>query len=147
MIVFKGSLFFQYVPTSDYYQSHSQDGTYTGHNFVPFSTITFYLTDEVSRRASAYNLAGNVLLFIPMGIFLPLVFRSISTSRLLFLSVLFSLLLEAIQLVARRGQFDIDDVILNATGSMVGYAAFLLFREWSPLGLGKQKRLAGKTLH
>ncbi|TCI24618.1 VanZ family protein [Exiguobacterium sp. SH3S1] len=63
------------------------------------------------------NLGGNVLLFLPMGIYVPLFIKSVDRIGKFvgFMTVLlFSL--ELIQLVTRRGSFDIDDFMLNLIG-------------------------------
>ncbi len=73
-----------------------------------------------------YNTFGNILLFIPMGILLPILIAK----RIKFsLSVipLFSLTIETLQYFTQLGVFDVDDIILNTLGGYLGFLIFVLF--------------------
>ena len=73
-------------------------------NFVPFRTIKLYLKSNLRAEYSFENLAGNILLFIPLGILAPLLFVKQRTfARILMLSLFVSLSLEVIQLVTALG--------------------------------------------
>lgn len=92
-------------------------------NFMPFKTILGYLSGEPSWQIVVRNLAGNLLLFVPFGVFLPLIFRTMRWKRVLITALVFSLLLETLQ-VFLPGSPDVDDVILNTLGGLLGYVAF-----------------------
>lgn len=65
---------------------------------------------------------GNFIAFIPFGIIIPLLFRT----RFLQFVLLFILsigVLETLQMLSRLGSFDINDIILNTLGAVVGYCA------------------------
>lgn len=96
-------------------------------NFVPFKTILSYLLGDKGLLIASINLAGNVMLFIPVGLLLPFIHRAITWKQALALAVAASLVIEGMQTVLQVGIFDIDDVILNALGVMMGYGAFVLF--------------------
>ena len=70
------------------------------------------------------NLGGNLLGFVPLGILLPLLFRRFnslfSVTALVFVV---SLSYELIQLCTGLGIFDVDDLILNTAGGVIGFAA------------------------
>lgn len=96
-------------------------------NLVPFSTITLYiqaLNDGTMNAATPIrNLLGNLILFLPMGIYLPFFFKRLNKVWSFGLSmavILFAI--EAVQLLTRRGSFDIDDFILNLLGAFIGLA-------------------------
>ena len=73
------------------------------------------------------NLLGNVAAFVPFGFILPMLKRSNRKWYVVVLfSLLFSLCIEAVQLVTRRGSFDVDDLMLNTLGGFLGYLLFLL---------------------
>lgn len=74
------------------------------------------------------NLIGNLLLFIPFGFLLPMLWKSCSLLKVLFFSFIFSSLIEIIQLVLPRGT-DIDDVWLNCSGAIIGWSLFQLIRK------------------
>jgi glycopeptide antibiotics resistance protein len=77
------------------------------------------------------NTLGNIALFLPLGIMLPLLFnRFRSLKRVILLAAFLSLSIETIQFFsAFFGNFrsvDIDDVLLNTLGAWVGYATWWL---------------------
>lgn len=76
------------------------------------------------------NLAGNVIAFVPYGLLIPLLsHKNRRFWKVVLLSFDFSLLVEVIQLVSKVGSFDVDDLILNTVGGMVGFACFWMI-DW-----------------
>ena len=68
---------------------------------------------------------GNVIGFIPFGMILPVIWpKTGKVLRILLLSFEFSLCVETIQLVWKVGSFDVDDLILNTLGGVIGYMLF-----------------------
>jgi len=99
-----------------------------GHlNLIPFRTLRLYagLLDSGVRsyiRMSVINLAGNIIMFIPLGFLLPRVFsRLTSLPRILLATTVLITAVEIIQLFTLVGSCDIDDLILNVIGSALGY--------------------------
>jgi len=104
-------------------------GYHTGPgNFVPFKTIVPQLTGQGNHLIAVVNLIGNIIPFMPIGLLAPLVFRSISWRKALVLGVATGLTFEVMEVVFRVGIFDVDDVIQNAFGVILGYGAFVLFK-------------------
>jgi glycopeptide antibiotics resistance protein len=102
-------------------------GTQEGHaNFLPFTTIVPYLLGKNGLLIAGINLVGNIVLLIPIGFLAPLVFRDMTWKMALALAAATGLIIEVLQTVLHVGIFDIDDVILNAFGFMIGYAAFTI---------------------
>lgn len=101
-------------------------------NLTPFDTIGRFLyvlrTREGYFAAHAFiNLAGNVALFVPLGVFLPLLFRKMRAYwRFFLLCALAITLVEAAQALLLRGSADIDDLILNLAGATTGFPFGLL---------------------
>jgi glycopeptide antibiotics resistance protein len=99
-------------------------------NLVPFRTITNNLHGQ--SLYDSIQFYGNIGLFIPFGIYIPYLIHSrkigIATYGLVFvLSFALCLLLESIQLLCSIGMFDVDDLILNTAGSILGCVLFHLF--------------------
>ena len=68
------------------------------------------------------NLIGNILLFIPFGILLPMASRwSNKWYRTLLVGFFMSLAVELVQLITARGYFDYDDIVLNCAGALTGF--------------------------
>lgn len=106
------------------------------YNLIPFREITrFYVyRDVVGARAFVLNLFGNVIAFMPFGLFIPILFtRWRKLNSILRMTFFLSLGIEIIQLLTRTGSFDIDDLILNTLGGVLGYLLFVildLFRRY-----------------
>ncbi len=97
-------------------------------NFIPFKTI-FINIQNLSGWHDLSNLVGNIIAFIPFGIFLVLLFpkKGMSFKSVLFLSFCLSLSLECLQIIFTIGNFDVDDLILNTTGGLLGHYVIKLY--------------------
>lgn len=74
-------------------------------------------------------LIGNVLMFVPLGFLVPLVFKKIDKYYKIFIvSLISTLSIEIFQVILQAGGFDIDDVIYNVTGAMLGYGLCLIYQ-------------------
>ena len=99
-------------------------------NFIPFKTILFYLRGEQGLFNSILNLGGNTIPFLPVGFLLPLVYRRMSWPKALALAVAVGMSMEGLEALFRVGIVDIDDVLLNALGVVVGYSVSTLPAKW-----------------
>lgn len=99
-------------------------------NIVPLvNTIIPYLKGGPSIRVSIENLLGNIFVFSPLGFFLPSLFNQCTRLKnTLLVSLVISLLIEIVQLIFSIGACDIDDIILNVFGSLLGFGVYYLFR-------------------
>lgn len=107
-------------------------------NFTLFRTIRMYI--EYSDRLNSFeNLAGNVVVFIPYGMFLPSIWKRFRNFADTFLAAfLFSLSIEVFQLFSAFGAFDVDDIVLNCAGAIAGYLIYML-AAWVCTGAAKEK--------
>ena len=107
-----------------YYRSYSALPEY---NLVPFKTILNLIINfkYFDLEVWIYNLFGNIAAFMPLGLLLPAV---MGMKRKLAATVIFSLVFllaaETAQLIFRVGVFDIDDIILNMLGVLLGYMVY-----------------------
>lgn len=100
------------------------------YNLIPFRTIRFYFTSRINPLVSFYNLVANIALFVPYGYLLMVL---INKKRVWFLSsipVISIALIEVLQFVTRRGQLDIDDLILNVLGFVIGYVLYPFLKRY-----------------
>ncbi|MBP9757314.1 MAG: VanZ family protein [Candidatus Pacebacteria bacterium] len=104
-------------------------GIDAGHpaNFVPFKTIIPYLFGFKGLVIAGINLVGNIALLVPVGFIVPLIYRGLTRKTLLVLAVASGLIIEILQVILRVGMFDIDDVLLNALGVLIGYLAHSIY--------------------
>lgn len=117
-------LFFQRVANVDY--SNYTEQLKLRLNLVPFRTVMLYLRvafkqDSIINFATI-NLLGNVIMFVPMGIFLPSMFKSKRNILNFIVTVIVMIsMVEVIQLFTLLGSCDIDDLILNVVGATIGF--------------------------
>ncbi len=79
---------------------------------------------------SFINLGGNIFLFIPIGYFLPRLWQPMRNFFAFLLTCVLSIsLVELLQLVTLLGSLDIDDLILNLFGMVVGYLLFMIIKK------------------
>lgn len=99
------------------------------YNLKPMKEILrFWRHRDTLGIASFLNIGGNVAAFIPFGFCLPL----ITEHKVKFIAAFFytfglTLSIELIQLVSKVGSFDVDDIILNLIGGIIGYFLFVIF--------------------
>ena len=99
-------------------------------NYIPFYSVNFYTSGADPLKYTKENLVGNVVLFFPLGILLPLLFRAVNNfPKIIVISFLISLSFECIQLLTILGTFDVDDIVLNVTGAALGFGGYCLVRE------------------
>ena len=111
----------------DFYFDHS----FVSSNLTPFATISLYVhqLDGPLRHIAFYNLAGNIILFIPFGLLMPLIWRKLRTFwGMCVLAITIPVFIEGTQYFIGRS-VDIDDVILNAIAIIFGYFVYAVIGE------------------
>lgn len=95
-------------------------------NVSPFVNLLEY--DEI--RDAIINFIGNTAMFIPVGMIWPLVFRELDSHwKTILAGIGFSILIEVLQLPFYDRVSDIDDLILNTVGYLMGYGIYLVIRK------------------
>jgi glycopeptide antibiotics resistance protein len=101
--------------------AHPLPGQVVTDNAIPFTTIRIYL-DNLDSGFWVSQAAGNLLLFLPLGLFGPVALPWLSRWwRVLLVAFLFSASIEVAQLFVPDRSADVDDVMLNVTGALLGY--------------------------
>ncbi len=105
------------------------EGLHTA-NFIPFKTIKMYIRYyDMPGIRSFSNLFGNIFIFVPVGILLPMVHHaSKNLWVMLFNASLLIVGIEIFQLFSNFGAFDVDDIILNCFGVLLGRCIYQLIR-------------------
>lgn len=89
--------------------------------------LTYYKT--IGFEGILVNLVGNVLAFMPFGFCLPIISKKDAKfHRVLFWTFVFSIMIESIQLIYKIGIFDVDDLLLNTIGGILGYWCFCIIK-------------------
>lgn len=94
---------------------------------VDFSVnlISFYILFDFSAGYVA-NMLLNILLFLPLGLLLPLLYRDCRTlKRTVMMGFMFSLFIELMQIFSFRTT-DVDDLMMNTLGAAAGYGIYRL---------------------
>lgn len=106
-------------------------------NLVPFETIRLYLESDLGGVATA-NLLGNLLLLVPLGALGPVAWRKLDRwGRIMGAGLAISVGIELLQFSKRfidalgmTRSVDIDDVLLNVAGVLIGFIAYRIVRPW-----------------
>ena len=93
-----------------------QDNNYGLSNFIPFKEIFRY---QIGSRLFIKNIVGNILLFLPYGYFASYYLNNKKLWPTALLTIIVSFTIETVQLKIGR-TFDVDDIILNTCGGIIG---------------------------
>ena len=104
------------------FQDTSNFGT---NNFIPFKEISRY---SLGSRLFIKNIIGNMIMFVPYGFFTGVYVKKSSWKSSLFLVLIASIAIESTQLAIGR-VFDVDDILLNIFGGMVGYFIYYILNK------------------
>ena len=86
------------------------------------------------------NIILNILMFVPIGFMIPLIFKKCERCYITYLVGFgITLFIEILQLVSKRGIFELDDIINNSLGCAIGYGIVMLF-----ISLFKRKKVNQK---
>lgn len=102
-------------------------------SLVPFNTILTYLNGTVNNFSYQIlrNVFGNILLFVPFAFLLPICFGKGRTFKeSIIYTFLLSSLVEIYQFIFKVGILDIDDVILNVLGGVIGFMLYKIMMIW-----------------
>ncbi len=98
------------------------------YNLELFREIRRFITyrEQLGMFAVFANLLGNILIFVPYGFFISMAAERRGFFKTLFFSFGLSLCVELVQLATRVGSFDVDDILLNTIGGILGYILFAI---------------------
>ena len=97
------------------------------------------LHDYVSKRDLLLNVVGNAAMFIPSGIILPVVYPRLDRFwKLLLAGAGLSLAIELLQLPFSVRASDVDDLLLNTLGAILGYGIYAAVRAWKQHSKGSR---------
>lgn len=103
--------------------------TFRSANLIPFKTIADFFRIGINENNLLWavsNILGNILIFMPLGYLLPMVFRKFrSLKNTMLVVICLSMFFEITQYFAYLGSLDIDDLILNTLGGLSGYLVYI----------------------
>lgn len=89
-------------------------------SMMPFSFVIDFLNGEASLSNMLKNALGNIAVFIPLGIIVPVFFQKFNVKHVVLCGIIISFIIEIIQYITGLGITDIDDLILNTLGTFIG---------------------------
>ncbi len=101
--------------------TNTEINSFSGFNLVPFKEIFRY---KVGSEMFNYNVIGNILIFIPFGYLIGKYVNPKNIWPVVITSLITSLTVELVQFKTGRS-FDIDDIILNFLGAIMGYLLYI----------------------
>jgi glycopeptide antibiotics resistance protein len=108
--------------------AHALPGQVVDDNLVPFQTLGIYL-NNLGSEFWMRNLFGNLALLLPIGLLGPIALPALDRWwRIALLALLVSTAIELTQLAVPDRSADIDDVIVNVAGALLGFALLTVVR-------------------
>lgn len=113
------------------------------YNLVPLKEIHRFIQYRkiLGMRSVMLNIVGNVVAFMPFGTFLPVF---VAKGKKFWFTSLYSfelsLFVETLQLITKVGSFDVDDLLLNTLGGILGYVLYRILKYFY-----KKWRMTGET--
>ena len=101
-----------------------QDVSWSTFNIIPFKEILRY---EIGSKLFIKNILGNVVLFFPLGLFINKFIKIKKLRYAVIISFITSLSIEITQGVIGR-VFDVDDILLNIIGGLLGFIFYDILR-------------------
>ena len=99
-------------------------------NLIPFRVFTEAFRDHYANYF-LINFWGNIIMFVPIGFFIPLLWENVSIKRTLLIGFSASFFIETCQLLLARAT-DVDDLWLNTLGVLLGSLVYLMFQQMGP---------------
>lgn len=95
-------------------------------NLIPFWSFS---AESADLQNSLYveNLM-NVLMFIPFGLLIGCAYRGVSWKKLIIVALCFSISIEVLQYIFKRGLAELDDVMNNTMGTIFGFGIYTIIR-------------------
>lgn len=85
-----------------------------------------YLISHISGNTwPLFNLVGNIIFFIPIPFFIKILFHNLKNYQIFLISAVLPYFIEGYQYIFRCGDVDIDDILLNTTGLIIGFIIYL----------------------
>ncbi len=106
--------------------AHPLPGQVVDDNLIPFHTLRIYW-DNLGSPFWMRNLFGNLGLLFPLGLLGPIALPVLGRWwRLALVAILYSATIEFTQLFIPDRSADVDDVIVNVFGAMLGFLVYVL---------------------
>ena len=103
-----------------------QDVSWSTSNYIPFKEIFRY---QLFSNSFNKNVIGNMIMFMPYGFFVSYFLKTDKKTEIFLMSLIVSITIEITQLLIGR-VFDVDDIMLNVCGGILGYFVYRLIHNF-----------------
>lgn len=114
------NILFKYVAPWEVFDDGRE--LFRGVNFIPFNDI-------LNGNYNEMDVVGNVILFVPLGIYMAMLFKKFSVYKNIGIIALVSIFFEVSQYVFSLGASDITDIITNTAGGILGVGIYLVIKK------------------
>lgn len=114
------NILFKYVTPWDLFSSERV--VYRGINLIPFNDI-------MEGNYNQLDVIGNIILFVPLGIYASMFFKEAKIYKNIGVIVLISLVFEVSQYIFAIGASDITDIITNTVGGIIGIGLYFIIKK------------------
>lgn len=104
--------------------------------------INYMIKEEINGYFNKMDIVGNIILFIPMGIYFSIFFKKDKKYFNLFRIALISLGFEVLQYILAIGASDITDIITNCIGGVIGIVIYLIIKRLFKTDINSKKFIA-----
>jgi len=121
-----------------------QWGDYSS-NLIPFKNFArevhhsiYWVANRNAFDITFFTTAlGVSLLFVPLGFFLPILFKVSTLTKFVIYTSLISIFIELMQFITDTGALNVNDILFNVSGSLIGWLVYSYFRKVKVSRLGK----------
>lgn len=106
------------------FKSGTDSDAFRNVQYVPFVFIGELIRNESSIDVLMKNVMGNCAIFVPIGILIPTFFRTFDFKKTVISGLVCSLVFEVVQYLTGFGVTDVDDLLLNTLGTVIGAGVF-----------------------
>lgn len=97
-------------------------------SIIPFQSVIDMIQNNVSLSRILENILGNIIIFVPFGLILPAI-RNKPIKNIIYLAIFFSAAIEISQFIFGMGSTDIDDLIFNVLGAVIGCFLYTIIKK------------------
>ncbi|MGL4572487.1 MAG: VanZ family protein [Clostridium sp.] len=114
------NILFKYVSPLELFSTHRYFSRTL--NLIPFNDI-------LNGYYNKLDIFGNIILFIPLGIYINIIIKNNKALKNIYIIVVISLILETIQYIFGIGASDITDIITNTIGGIIGVFIYMILKK------------------
>lgn len=118
----------------EYWLNERRAGRWANINLIPFGSYNVYYFKDILKDILSVNalknIAANLLVYSPLSCFILYFSKNKSFAPVMFKCFCFILSVELFQFITLLGVFDVDDILMNMIGCVIGWFAYLAIKRF-----------------